>query len=85
MQFYRLDKIELDTMAAHINKFKALKQQLAIVKKKVEEDEAVAVLLNSVDKAPYDSLVSTLKNVDKSLNEIESTLLEHELKRKTRL
>ena len=82
MQFYRLDKNETDTMIAQINKFKALKQQLAAVKKKIEENEAATVLLNSVDKAPYDSLVSTLKNVDKSLNEIESALLEHESKKK---
>lgn len=82
MQFYHLDKNELDTMIAHINKFKALMQQLAGVKKKVEEDGVAIVLLNSVNKVPYDSLVSTLKNVDKSLSEIEYALLELELKKK---
>ena len=69
-------------MTSHTNKFKALKQQLVGVKKRVQEDEAAIVLLNSVDKVPYDSLVSTLKNVDKRLNEIESPLLEHESKKK---
>lgn len=82
MQFYRFDKDEADSMAHHINKFKALKQQLAGIKKVIPEDEAIAVLLNSVDKAPYDNLVSTLKNLDKTLEEIESALLEHESKHK---
>ena len=54
MKFYHLNKNELDTMTAHINKFKSLKQELARVKKKVEEYEATAMLLNSVDKVPYD-------------------------------
>ena len=82
MQFYHLDKNESDTMIAHINKFNALKQPLAGVNKRVEEDEATVVLLNSVDKEPYDSLVSTSKNVGKSLSEIELVLLEHESKKK---
>ena len=83
MQFYRFDKMESDSMTTHINKFKAIKQQLAGIKKIIPDDEAIAVLLNSVDKAPYDNLVSTLKNVDKSLQEIESALLEHESKHKS--
>ena len=51
------------------------------MKERVEEDEVVVVLLNSVDENPYD----TLKNVDKSLSEMESALLKHEFKRKINL
>ena len=83
MQFYKLSKMEEETMHAHFNKFKAIKQQLLGVKKDIPEDEAIAVLLNSVDKPPYDSIVSTLQNLEKTLQEVEASLLEYESKNKT--
>ena len=83
MQFYRFNKKGGESMASHINNFKALKHQLKSIKKEIAHNEAVAVLLNSIDKEPYNTLVSTLKEVDKSLSEIESSLLEHETKHKT--
>ncbi len=82
MQFYKLDKKESESMAAHISNFKAIKQQLMSIKKEIPQDEAVAVLLNSVDKKPYDTLVSTLKEIAKTLEEIVSSMLEHESKKK---
>ncbi|MCO5564714.1 hypothetical protein L7F22_018381 [Adiantum nelumboides] len=82
MQFYKLDKKANETMVTHINKFKALMQHLIGVKKEILEDEQIAVLLNRVDKDPYISLVSTLQNVDKDINEIESALFEFDSKQK---
>lgn len=46
MQFYYFDKEKSDTMAHHINKFKALKQQLIGVKKVIPEDEVITTLFN---------------------------------------
>ena len=81
MQFYKLDKKESETMVQHISKFKGIKQQLSALKKVIEEDESMAVLLKSVDKEPYESIVATLKNVPNiKLQDIESSLLEHESK-----
>ena len=76
MQFFKLNKEDNETMVVHINKFKAIKQQLLAVKKETPDDEAIGVLLNSVDKEPYTALVSTLQNVDKALQEVESALIE---------
>lgn len=68
-------------MVQHINKFKGIKQQLSALKKVIEEDKSMAVLLKSVDKEPYESIVATLKNVPNiKLQDIESSLLEHESK-----
>ncbi len=83
MQFYKLNKRENESMTAHINNFKALKQQLKSIQKDIPQDEAIAVLLNSVDKKPYDTLVSTLKEVDKNMEDIISSLLEYESKHKS--
>lgn len=44
----------------------------------------LVVLLNNLDKKPYDTLVSTLKYVDTILSEIELALLDHELKEKNK-
>lgn len=81
MQFYKLDLENNGTMTQHINKFKAIKQQLCAIDKNVDEDEAIAVLLKSVDKEPYEGLVATLMNVPTTkLHDVESALLEHETK-----
>lgn len=83
MQFFKLDKKEGISMTQHINTFKALKQQLHTVNKRLEDDEAIAVLLSSVDKNPYDGLVTTLmNNKDMNLHEVESSLLDYEQKLK---
>ncbi|MCO5566294.1 hypothetical protein L7F22_019970 [Adiantum nelumboides] len=80
MQFYKLKKKDDETLVAHLNKFKALKQQLLGVQKQIADDEAIAVLLNCVDKAPFDTLVSTLQNMEKTLDELVSALLEFDSK-----
>lgn len=82
MQFYKMNKEDSVNMAAHVNKFNAIKQQLMSVKRQIFDDEAIFVLLNSVDKEPYCLLVSTLQNVDKTLQEVEAALLEFETKHK---
>ncbi|MCO5603493.1 hypothetical protein L7F22_057644 [Adiantum nelumboides] len=80
MKFYKLKKKDDETLAAHLNKFKELKQQLLRVQKQIPDDEAIAVLLNNVDKALFDTLVSTLQNIEKTLDEVVSTLLEYDSK-----
>ena len=82
MQFYRLTKLDEETIPAHFNKFKAIKQQLLGVKKQIPDDEATVVLLNSVDKPPYDTSVSTFQNLEKILQEVQASLLEYESKHK---
>ena len=74
MQFYKLNKIDEESMAAHFNKFKALKQQLWVYGK---------ILLNRVEKPPFDSLVSTLQNLEKTLQEVEAALREYKSKNKS--
>lgn len=64
------------------NKFKALKQQLLGVKKQILDNKAILVLLNSVSKPPYKSLVSTLQNADDTLQEREASSLKFESKHK---
>ncbi|MCO5562980.1 hypothetical protein L7F22_016616 [Adiantum nelumboides] len=78
MQFYKLKKKDDETLVAHLKKFKALKQQLLRVQKQILDDEAIAVLLNSVDKASFDTLVSTLQNIEKTLDKVVSALLEYD-------
>ncbi|MCO5576259.1 hypothetical protein L7F22_030068 [Adiantum nelumboides] len=51
-------------------------------KKEIPENKAIAVLLNSVDKPPYNTLVSTLQNLDKTLQKVEAALLEYNSKHK---
>ncbi|MCO5604783.1 hypothetical protein L7F22_058954 [Adiantum nelumboides] len=80
MQFYKLKKKDDETLIAHLNKFKALKQQLLGVQKQIPDDEAIAVLLNSVNKAPFDTLVSTLQNIENTLDKVVSALLEYDSK-----
>ena len=77
MQFYKLDVKDSPSMTVHINKFKSLKTQLATLKKTIDEDEAIAVLLASVNHEPYENLVSTLSNVPSlSLKDVEHSLLD---------
>lgn len=74
MQFYKLDKKDTETMAQHISKFKGIKQKLSALKKVIKEDESIVVLLKSVDKEPYESLVAILKNVPNTkIQDIQSS------------
>ncbi|KAI5073696.1 hypothetical protein GOP47_0011709 [Adiantum capillus-veneris] len=80
MQLYKLKKKDDESLMAHLNKFKALKQQLLGVQKQSPDDEAIAVLLNKVNKAPFDMLMSTLHNMEKKLDEVIATLMEFDSK-----
>ena len=80
IQFYKLDLKGHETMSAHLNKFKSLKQQLVAIGKIIEDDDAKAMLLASVDKEPYEGIVSTLANTPQTLPDIEAALLAKEKK-----
>lgn len=81
MQFYKLELKENEPLTSHLNKYKSIKQQLATIGRNVEDDEAQAVLLKSIDKGGYENIVATLQNVpNMKLHEIEASLLEQESK-----
>ncbi|KAI5069022.1 hypothetical protein GOP47_0015323 [Adiantum capillus-veneris] len=82
MHFYKLKKKDDESLVAHLNKFTTLKQHLLGVQKQIPSDEAIAVLLNSVDKAPFDILVSTLQNIEKNIDEVIAALMEFDSKQR---
>ena len=65
-------------LSAHINELKSLMRQLREIKAQVEEDDAKAILLNSLS-SNYDNTIFTLSQLStKSLDEMIAALLAEE-------
>lgn len=62
IEFFSLELKEGDAIGAFISHMKGLMAQLASVNARMDEDDAVAVLLKAVKKV-YPTLVTTLKNI----------------------
>lgn len=69
-----------DNIVEHINKFHSLINQLAGIKAKVDDDDAKAILLNSMPSI-YDNIIFTLNKVNVTLEGIISTLIDNKSKK----
>ncbi|KAH9289447.1 hypothetical protein KI387_033564, partial [Taxus chinensis] len=68
---------EGESMVEHISKFQSICNQLAGIKVDVPDDDAKAVLLNSMPSC-YSNMVFTLSKINPSLEELISSLLDEE-------
>ena len=69
---------EETSLSTHSNELKSLMRQLRKIKAPVEEDDAKAILLNSLS-SNYDNTIFTLSQLStKSLDEMIAALLEKE-------
>lgn len=80
IKFFGLQKDSKETMSTHINYFKSLLTQLTGIKREIEVDVQIAVLIKSVsDLDEYSTLVTTLINVPSlKLLDVEASLFEEE-------